>query len=156
MNYLLSLLSLLAGPTTTGPDTLQPQVIEKPAIEETAPDQVPVPLPPSCPRDLGSADMAKEAALTCELRQSKRGNEHVVVAIVRAAAPMTGTFELKLDKKDSKKNTVRSIQDGTFVIQAAETQTLADASFNIGHGDRLEGRLEVRDPQGKLTTRCGL
>lgn len=136
MNLLFLLFPFLSStgapvdaPTLPSADATAPPAVERPA--------------PSLP-------------VSCELRQIKRGDEQVVLAVIRANVAIEGEYEFSLDAKDAHHSTVSTNDGDAFRIGAGERKDLTGPSLNLGRGSTLKGRLDLRDVSGRLITSCTL
>ncbi|BDL38618.1 curli-like amyloid fiber formation chaperone CsgH [Methylorubrum sp. GM97] len=139
MNWLcIFSLSCLANPAVpmTMPDTSLLGANSAPAHVQPAPS-------PSAP-------------LRCELHQARRGGEQVLVAVVYAAAAAEGEYEFSVAARDAGRNSVSSSTGDAFQIRAGQRAELEGPSLNLGRGAKLQGRLELRDPEGRTVTQCSL
>jgi hypothetical protein len=104
----------------------------------------------------GSRSSASTQPLSCELRQTKRDGEQMLVAVLRAKVPVAGEYEFSLAVKDAGRNNVSSSTGDRFRIKAGQRIELDGPSVSLGHDAKLAGHLELSDEDGKPLASCAL
>lgn len=124
-------------------------------VFSAAPEVRPVPSAKS-PEPSVRGPAASVGPLSCELHQVRRDGAQVVLAAVRANVSVEGVYEFEIGTQGAGQASVSSLTGDRFQIRAGEEVKLKGPSLDLGRDVILDGRLELRNRQGKMMASCTL